>query len=55
MNNKIDRKKVHDNIDKDCTLLELSKTWMNKTENKSIFISAYKNINIDKLKKIIFD
>ena len=49
------RKIITNNIEANLTLSELEKTWMNQTENKSIFISAYKKINIDKLKKIIFD
>ena len=49
--NKIDKKNIMENL----KLAELKKTWMNKEENKSVFISAYKKINIDKLKKTIFN
>ena len=49
--NKIDKKNIMENL----KLSEFKKTWMNKGENKSVFISAYKKINIDKLKKIIFN
>ena len=49
--NKIDKKNITENL----KLSELQQTWMNRGESKSVFISAYKKINIDKLKKIIFD
>lgn len=37
------------------TLEELEKMWVSKSHNKSVFISAVKGTNIDKLRKVMYD
>jgi GTP-binding protein HflX len=49
--NKIDLLK-HNNTEKS---FKLEKTWLNKTESPTVFISAHKKTNIDKLKNILYN
>ena len=50
--NKIDKLNNTQNTNKD-EVLSLEQTWMNKNNKKSVFISAYKKTNIEKLKRTI--
>lgn len=56
--NKIDQyksDKSEDGEEKHYSLKELERMWVNKSQDPSVFISAYKGTNVEKLKRVMYD